>query len=690
MNSVSAARGGVVEGAPAPRQLPPWPFVALLSGLLIGLSQPIVIESIGGKQPLDSTGLSGLLALFGLVPVLVVLEGQGPRRSYAIGLVTWLTAFGLIVQWIVTTVHVYAGAPLVAALAVLGVMAGAMAAYAAAAFAIARVIARFFAWPTWWTLPPALAGVELLRNYGPVGGFGWGSLGHSFVTVPAFLQGASVVGVTGLTFFAALVNAALAAVVHGWWTQRRLKRQPLLVAVVVVVVWGGFGLIRLGDDVESGPSVRVALLQPNVNEGLAALVRESERSVLDRFHEQERRAIDAGADVIVWPEGSFPNRKLRRDIKDMVDVDLLPPGVVPPAASIVGASVLGREKGPDGKGHWVRHNSAFVVDDELKVHGRFDKTHLVPFGEYVPWPFGAIIRQFVPLGTTTPGSALQPIAVDVKGRTLQVGITICYEGVFPEISRALARAGATFFANLTDDRWYGVSGMATQHLNMYALRAVETGRPVARSTNTGISAWVDIHGGIHGRTGMYEPALVVDDIPLRTKDTVYLATGDVVAIVSLAFTLLAWFTAMLGGRAFLTRRRPPTAVVLGVVGALAVVGGLSLWAAGNGLDEARSTQAQLLTIGGLLTGLGALSQRRWGKLAVQIVGVLLVLFGAVAVVVAGPSHVPFVAFGILLFVLGRRHVVTVTAPGAPTSPQDGSSAGSEASAHAGPDEGGSP
>jgi apolipoprotein N-acyltransferase len=653
----------VVADAPrSPRSLPPWPLLALLSGVLIGFSQPIVIESIGGKLPLDGSGYSGLLAFFGLVPALVALEGHGPRRGYAIGIVTWLTASSLIVQWIVTTVHVYAGAPLYVALAVLGAMAGAMAAYAAASFAVARVIARFFAWPTWWTLPPALAGVELLRNYGPVGGFGWGTLGHSFATIPAFLQAASVVGVSGMTFFAALVNAALARVVHVAWTQRRLEARPLVVAVVVVVVWGAFGVVRLQNDVLSGPTVRVALLQPNVNEGLADLVRESEDSVLERFHAQEKKAIEQGADMIVWPEGSFPNRKLRREIEDMAHVELLPEGVAAPPASIVGASVIGRDKGDDRKLHWVRHNSGFVVDDKLKVLGRFDKTHLVPFGEYVPWPFGAIIRQFIPLGTTTPGNTLKPIAVDVKGHKLSVGITICYEGVFPEISRALARAGANFFANLTDDRWYGVSGMATQHLNMYALRAVETGRPVARATNTGISAWVDIHGGLHGKTGMYEDALVVDDVPLQTIDTVYLATGDLVALASLLFTLLTWFVAMLGGRSIFARKRSVATTVLGVVGAVGVVVGLSLWLTGNGLDEARSTQAQLLTIGGLLTGIGALSQRRWGKLAVMIVGVLCVVFGVIAVVVTGPVHLAFVVFGVVLFALGRVHVADVMPP----------------------------
>jgi apolipoprotein N-acyltransferase len=668
MSETSSPAASVLSSTAAPsRGLPPWPILALLSGLLVGMSEPIVIESLGGRTPIDGTGLTGLLALFGLVPSLCALEGQGPKRGYAIGIVTWLTAFSLIVHWIVTTVHVYAGAPLFVALAVLGVMAGAMAAYAAASFSIARVVARFLGIPTWWTFPPALAGIELLRNYGPVGGFGWGSLGHSFATIPVLLQAASVVGVTGLTFFAALVNAAIADIVSALWAGRRVDRRAVVVVVVVLATWIGFGVIRLQNDVTSGPSVRVALLQPNVNEGLADLVRESARSVLERFHQQEREALAAGAELIVWPEGSFPNRRLRREITSLADVDLIPEGAKPPAASIVGASVVGREKGDDGKLHGVRHNSAFVVDGELRVLGRFDKTHLVPFGEYVPWPFGALIRQFIPLGTTTPGQALEPIAVDVQGHPLKVGITICYEGVFPEISRALARAGANFFANLTDDRWYGVSGMATQHLHMYALRAVETGRPVARSTNTGHSAWIDIHGGIHRKTGIYESAVVVDDVPLLTIDTAYLRLGDFVALCSLGFTLAAWFWSMVGGRMVFRRKHSRGTAALVALGVVAVVMGLFLGFQSELMvqvrpDEARTTQAQLLTIAGLTVALGALSHRPWGTSAIVVVGVLCALGGATTAFLAGPGYGVFVVVGVVLVILARSHQGPLPAP----------------------------
>ncbi|MDP2345236.1 MAG: apolipoprotein N-acyltransferase [Deltaproteobacteria bacterium] len=651
--------------SPSPRALPPWPLLAILSGLLLGFSQPIVIESLTGKTPLDASGLTGLLAFVGLVPALVAIDRAGPKRAYAVGFVTWLVAFSLIIQWLITTIHGYGGLPMVVALPVLLLLTSAIGAYVAAAFSVSRIIARFFGWPLWMVFAPALSGVELLRNFGPVGGFPWGSIGHSFATVPVFLQAASVVGLTGLTFGAGLVNAGLASVVSSWWRREKIDRRAVVVVVVTLLVWGGFGAIRLQDDVLGGPSVKVALMQPNVNEGLADLAREPKSAILDRFHRLEKEALDQGADVVLWPEGSFPNRGLNRDLKEFPDtknVKLVPEGTVPPQASVVGIVTIGRVKGDDGKLHGVRHNSAFVVDKELNIHGRFDKTHLVPFGEYVPWPFGAVVRQFIPLGTTTPGTHLNPIAIDVDGVPMQIGITVCYEGVFPEVSRTLVNNGATFMANLTDDRWYGVSGMATQHLLMYALRAVETGRPVARATNTGLSAWIDIHGGVHQKTALYEEALVVDDVPLKTIDTLYLKVGDWVALLSLLFTLGCWIAAQLGGRDVLTRPKGPATSTLAALGIVAILAGLIMWLTSDKLDEAVATKAMLLTLSGLLVSIGALSHRTWGRRAIMVVGGLCVFFGAIAAFLSGPGKLVVVVAGGLLVFLAKKHEASRAPP----------------------------
>jgi apolipoprotein N-acyltransferase len=659
MTAIEATR------APARRALPPWWVLSVLSGVLVGLSQPILIESLWGRQVLDGTGLTGLLAFVGLVPAFVAIDGQGPKRAYAVGFVTFSVAFATIVHWILTTVHVYGGLPLVVGLAVLVLLTSALAAYVAAAFAVTRVIVRFTGRPQWLVAPAALGAVELLRNFGPVGGFPWGSLGHSFATTPVFLQSAAVVGVTGLTVLAAAVNASLAEAVLCWRDRRRAPVAVLAGAGFVVVAMAAFGSVRLARaaDAAPGPTMRVALLQPNVNEGLADLTREPKESILTRFHDLQRQALADGADVIVWPEGSFPTRGIARDVQSFRSIKLVPPDLTPPQVSIVGASAVGTGVGPAGKRISVRHNSGFVVDGDLKVRGRFDKSHLVPFGEYVPWPFGGLVRQFIPLGTLTPGDTLEPIAVDVDGHEIKVGITVCYEGVFPEIARAWATKGATVIANLTDDRWYGVSGMATQHLLMYTLRAVETGRPIVRATNTGISAWIDPYGAIHGATGMYVEALVVDDVPLKTIDTPYLAWGDWLAALCLFLVLPTWLATMVDGRRVMVHPHGATGVALGVIGGVAVVFGLGLALTSDALDEARGTQSMLLVVAGLLVGVGGLSGRQWGRRAALVVGSLASVFSAVGLVIAGaPSAIVVFGVGVVVAVVARRHRATRLPP----------------------------
>jgi apolipoprotein N-acyltransferase len=397
-----------------------------------------------------------------------------------------------------------------------------------------------------------------------------------------------------------------------------------------------------------------------VNEGLADLTREPPAELLERFHAAQRDAVTQGAQVIIWPEGSFPRRGIQRDTKNLKRWNVMPDDVKPPAVSVIGISMQGRGTDSDGKATVQRHNSAVVVDANLDVHGVSHKTHLVPFGEYVPWPFGGIVRQFIPLGSLTPGARFEPTAVDVDGRTIKVGTTICYEGVFPEIQRELVRNGADFIANMTDDRWYGVSGMATQHLLMYALRAVETGRPVARATNTGISAWIDIHGGIHNPTGMYTRALLVDDMPLAHVDTLYLRLGDWAAFIGIVVVLLAWMWALVGGRAVL-RKHPVSTTIVALVSAVGAGVGLAKWLQSDGIDEAASTQATLLVVLGLVVGVGALSRRSWGARAVRIVGVLAGVLGLVAVVVSrgSPLALAVVVGGVGLVFVSRavsRHV----------------------------------
>jgi apolipoprotein N-acyltransferase len=659
---------------------------AVVSGVLLGFSQPVVIESLG-DEPIDPTGLTGVLALVGFVPVLLAMRGAGPKRAYWLGFVASFVQFTITVQWLVVAMVVFGRIPLLASWLILSLLTAGMSAYVAAAYAVTRMIAGRVWWggrrvPMWIAFPVCLCATELLRNYGPLGGFPWGNVGMSFATVPLFLQAASLVGVYGLVFLAALASSTLAEFVAWRWDPLRTRakeaesarggsvavpardverrapmpRRPVLVGAAVLGGWVLFGAVRLATyDVGDAHVVKVALLQGNIEQGIRNDEAWTGRSILSRYHELTDEALAQGAQLFVWPEAAFPLR-LRRDVKSMLEQRLVRDDGAAPAAAVVGA--VGYEPiVVDGKRKEVRSNSAFIVGENFEVKGRVDKTHLVPFGEYVPWPLGAIVRQIVPIGGTEPGDSYEsfPLSLaDAKTgakRDVRVGATICYEGIFPEISRSLKDAGTELHVNVTNDGWYGISGAATQHLLFYAMRAVESGTPVVRAANTGKSGWADNRGRLHDVTPIYVDRAVVADVPIANTSTLYAALGEVLALPCALLALLGWFASMLG-LDVARRRRAALDLALGVIGTLVAVGGTVVYFANHDFDESRATRFLLLVLAGLLVGFGALSGRPWGRKAQMVTGLLALVFCVAAAGLGGAAvFLVVAAVGLALFVV---------------------------------------
>lgn len=637
-------------------RLPAW-LLAVLTGLLLGLSQPIVIEALG-DEPIDPSGLSGVLALIGYVPLLLALRGAGPKRAYWLGFIASFVQFTMNVQWLVVAMVVFGRIPLLVSWAILALLTGAMAAYVAAAYAVTRMLVGRFRLPMWIVFPVCLCAVETLRNFGPVGGFPWGNVGTSFATVPLLLQPASLFGVYGLVFCAGLASSTTAELI-AWWRARHRKqaapafpRRAVVVGVALLVAWFGFGAARLASfDPSGAPIVKVGLLQGNIEQGIRHHESWTGRTILERYHGLQSEAVAKGAQLIVWPEAAFPLR-LRRDLVDMLEQKLIADDGAAPQAMVVGA-VGYQSKIVDGKRREIRSNSAFIVGEGLAVQGRVDKTHLVPFGEYVPWPLGAIVQQIVPIGGTEPGAGFEAIPVTLGDRVVKLGTTICYEGIFPEISRQLRRAGAELHVNVTNDGWYGISGAASQHLNFYAMRAVESGIPVVRAANTGRSGWADNRGRLHDVTPIYVDRAVVADVPLAIATTPYVILGEWLALPCIVGAVLLWLLAIVGVDVR-RRKRAGLDSALGIAGALVAVAGTVMFFAGHDPDEARATRYLLMVLAGLLIGAGALSGRPWGRKAQLVVGVLGFVFCLAGAALGAPAFLAVAALGLALFVVQLR------------------------------------
>jgi len=168
--------------------------------------------------------------------------------------------------------------------------------------------------------------------------------------------------------------------------------------------------------------------------------------------------------------------------------------------------------------------------------GKYDKTHLVPYGEYIPFrkwlPFlGKIVAQVGDFKAGTIGNTLQ-------WKDQQVGVQICYEIIFPALSRAMARNNASLLINITNDAWFGKTSGPHQHFSMTVFRAVENRRSLARAANTGISGFIDPAGRILASTALLEEAALTRSIPLLKEKTVYTNTGDLFARVCMGVVTL--------------------------------------------------------------------------------------------------------------------------------------------------------
>jgi apolipoprotein N-acyltransferase len=177
----------------------------------------------------------------------------------------------------------------------------------------------------------------------------------------------------------------------------------------------------------------------------------------------------------------------------------------------------------DGAGYHL-YNSAYLMTPEGTVGGRYDKQHLVPFGEYVPLGRWLTFVEKLVSGMVdfTPGRS----GVSMPWANGKVGVQICYEVIFPYLARRAVQNGADLLVYLSNDAWYGTSSAPHQLFSMAILRAVETRRSVVRAANTGISGFVDPTGRIIGHTGLFEEATLTAEVPILKKKTIYARWGD--------------------------------------------------------------------------------------------------------------------------------------------------------------------
>jgi apolipoprotein N-acyltransferase len=292
----------------------------------------------------------------------------------------------------------------------------------------------------------------------------------------------------------------------------------VVVASVVVAALWGLGAWRRAVVLVRPPagSVRVGVVQANIDQA-RKWEPAFQNEAVGRHVDLTLETRQEGARLVVWPETAAPFyfQSEPRQRQQLLDL-----------AASAGVDLLFGSPAYEEDGAAVRLlNRAYLVRRDGTVGGAYDKLRLVPFGEYVPLqPLLFFVDKMVEgVGAFAAGRDATVFALP-EGR---FGVLICYEGIFPGLSRALVAGGANFLVNITNDAWFGRTSAPHQHLAMVTLRAVENRVPVIRAANTGVSAVIDVDGSIRWQTGLFEEAARVDVVGWPEIDTVYTRWGDV-------------------------------------------------------------------------------------------------------------------------------------------------------------------
>jgi len=361
-------------------------------------------------------------------------------------------------------------------------------------------------------------------------GFPWVLLGYSQTTVLPIAQLASLFGVYGVSGLVASVSAA--AVV----ARRVVPVVAVAVLVIAVAAWGALR-VRSGELTRAGDRVRVGLVQGNIEQSEKTEVSRA-NEIFDGYLAMTRQAIGYGAELVIWPESSTPF---------MFEEDPVAAARVRAIAREAHAAILlgsdQIERGSPDK----YYNSAFLVRRDGTTAGVYRKMHLVPFGEYVPLRrllfFAAPLVEAVGAGFFA-GEKAEILPVDGHA----ISAAICYEIVYPDLVRRFVIGGSELLTTITNDAWFGRTSAPYQHFAQASMRAIEEGRYMVRSANTGISGIVDPYGRVLEQSAIYERNVILGEARYLNASTFYQRHGDVFAYACLALTLAMLLASFFGAR----------------------------------------------------------------------------------------------------------------------------------------------
>ncbi len=379
------------------------------------------------------------------------------------------------------------------------------------------------------TFAAALSSAEWLRGH-VLTGFPWNALGYALTTPLPLAESVAIFGIWGLTFVAVAVFAAPAVLADG---MRKGVAALILAggALAALAVYGGLRLASNPTEMVDGVHLRI--MQPDIPQDERFSY--AARAQIMKRYIQLSQGVGAGGAVgaavglgevthLIWPESAFPFFLIREPDALAAIAGMLPPGTT----LITGAArPADRQSGRD----WRAYNSVYVIGHGGSIQATYDKMHLVPFGEYLPFEHLLVWTGLTQL-TSVPGGFLpgeQRRRMKVPGAPDMLPL-VCYEAIFPgEAVPEGERPG--WVLNVTNDAWFGITAGPYQHFQQARVRAIEEGLPLIRAANSGISAVIDPVGRIIASLPLGQDGLLDSALPKPTRITIYARIGDLAFIV---------------------------------------------------------------------------------------------------------------------------------------------------------------
>ncbi len=482
----------------------------LLSGLFSAVFLWLALPGGGEFWP---------MLFIAMLPLFTITWIESGCVRFFAGLAGGFFHFLIQMYWIVIVLGEYGELPLPLAVSGCAVLALYMAFYFALFFYFAGLVVKrmpvgyvFLFFPCFWV------GLDWFRSF-LLTGLPWLDLGYGLWKSSYLLQTADLFGHYGLSFLVIMVNVAICCLFLK--VARSVKYGCVAMTILVAGGAVGYGKWRMdvvNHEMSKVPTAVIGAVQGNIEQDKKWSEKQQRTTVttyLDRTFALV--ANNEPPDLVVWPETALPFYPARSDLFPMIVSFARDNGV----NIITGAPWF--DIVDEKKGRVNYFNSALVITSSGTVGDIYFKTHLVPFGEYVP--LKNVLSFLAPLveniGDFSPGTEMKPLTVG----EIKAGVLICFESIFPDIARNSVHGGANLLVNLTNDAWYGRSSAPHQTMAMSVLRAVETRRSLVRAANTGVSGFIDPLGEVHMSSDIFVAWAEKATLPLMDNTSFYMKKG---------------------------------------------------------------------------------------------------------------------------------------------------------------------